>query len=775
MSTSGDGQVRETVRPKGSWFYRLGDFSYRRRWWVIGAWLLLFVAAVPLLGQLSARLSQGGFEVPGSQSDRVAKAFQTDFTGQFEIFDLLVMDSESLSAEDQEFRGAFEQVREALVAAPGVAAISDPYAEPERFISQDGHTLTAEVGLSGTQDEALRQADELNAAVAEASRGTGVRALLTGDAPFYAAFTETTEHDLQRAEQVALPISLLILILAFGSLVAAGLPIALALLSLAIAFGIISAVAATTTVSIFTQNIASMIGIGVGIDYSLFILTRFREELRPGRPETESVSTAIATSGKAVFVSALTVVVALSGILLVDIAAIRSMGLGAMIAVAMAGAAALTLLPALLALLGRRVDKLSIRRRRASGAGGGWWHRWAMAVMRRPWLALLGSFAIVALLAFPAAHLRLGSSGPDILPADAEPRIAAEITAEAFGEGQIAPVQVMVTDPRGLLGEGFEDLRVLTETIAQDPEVVRVLSIANLVPGATAEQAQAFVNSPLSSDLVDRLVAREGTRTLFSVVTRHGAQSDESDAFVKRLREKLSGILPSGVTADVGGSPGLNVDINSQMQSKIPPVVTLVLVLSFLLLLLFFRSLLLPLKAILMNAASVLAAYGLLVFVFQDGHFEGLLGFQSPGHIESFVPLFLFCILFGLSMDYEVFLLARIREEYQRTGDNTEAVGWGLEHTGRIITSAAAVMVTVFGAFAFASLIPIKTMGFGLAVAVLLDATLIRIVLVPSAMRLMGKWNWWLPGWLDRILPKVSVEGPGEPGPETEPRVRAGV
>jgi putative drug exporter of the RND superfamily len=299
------------------------------------------------------------------------------------------------------------------------------------------------------------------------------------------------------------------------------------------------------------------------------------------------------------------------------------------------------------------------------------------------------------------------------------------------------------------------------------------VSVAALVPEATLEQAKAFVNSPLSSEVVEPLVAREGTRTLLSVVTRHGAQSEASDAFVQRLREELPRVLPPGVTADVGGSPGLNVDINTEMQSRIPPVVTLVLVLSFVLLLLFFRSLLLPLKAILMNAASVLAAYGLLVFVFQDGHFEGLLGFESPGHIESFIPLFLFCILFGLSMDYEVFLLARIREEYLRTGDNTEAVGWGLEHTGRIITSAAAVMVTVFGAFAFASLIPIKTMGFGLAVAVLLDATLIRVVLVPAAMRLMGKWNWWLPGWLDRILPKVSVEGAA--GPETERQVRAGV
>jgi putative drug exporter of the RND superfamily len=469
MSTSGDGQMREATRPKGSWFFRLGAFSYRRRWWVIAAWLVLFAASMPLLVKLAERLSQGGFEVPGSQSFRVAKAFENDFTGQFEIFDLLVMDSETQTAKAPQFRQAFEKVREALLQAPGVSAVSDPYATPERFISQDGKTLTAEVGLSSTQDEALRQADELNATVEDAARGTGARALLTGDAPFYAAFSETTTHDLERAERVALPISLLILILAFGSLVAAGLPIAMALLSLAIAFGVISLIAATTTVSIFTQNIASMIGIGVGIDYSLFILTRFREELRPGRPESEAVAAAIATSGKAVFVSALTVVVALSGILLVDIAAIRSMGFGAMIAVAMAGAAALTLLPALLALLGRRVDKLSIRRRRVAQAGGGWWHRWAMAVMHRPWRALLGSLAVVALLAFPAAHLRLGSSGPDILPADAGPRVAAEITAEAFGEGQIAPVQVVVTDPRGITGEGFADLHELTSTIAGDP------------------------------------------------------------------------------------------------------------------------------------------------------------------------------------------------------------------------------------------------------------------------------------------------------------------
>jgi len=338
--------------------------------------------------------------------------------------------------------------------------------------------------------------------------------------------------------------------------------------------------------------------------------------------------------------------------------------------------------------------------------------------------------------------------------------VALEIAGRAFGQGQVAPVQVMYRDPRGVTGAGFADLYRVAGAIPQDPEVARVDSIATLTRAATPEEAQAALASPQAAFFVQSHVAANGTESLLSVVTRHGAQSGESDDFVIRLRNKLPGLIPAGVTTSVGGDPGLDVDISHEMTSKLVPVVGLVLVLSFLVLLVFLRSLLLPLKAIIMNTASVLAAYGLMVFVFQDGHFTGLLSFTAAGHVDSFLPLFLFCILFGLSMDYEVFLLARIREEYLRTGDNTEAVGWGLEHTARIITSAAAIMVTVFGAFAFARMLPIKELGFGLAAAVLLDATIIRVVMVPATMRLMGKWNWWLPGWLDRMLPKVALEEP---------------
>jgi RND superfamily putative drug exporter len=750
-----------------SLFHRLGSFCVRRRKLVVLLWLAGLLGMLPLLARLTGNLSQGGFEVPGSQSDEVDRAIEEDFSGQFRLTDLLVMHSDTLVVDDPAFSETFASVRDALAGAPGVAAMADPYdpAARARFVSADGHTLTTVIGLSDDQDEALQHADELNELVAEASEGFQGQALLTGAPPFYASFSETTVEDLERAERIAFPITLLILILAFGSLVAAGMPLALALLSLAISFGVVSAIASITTVSIFTQNVMSMIGIGVGIDYSLFILNRHRESLRAGLPVPEAIAHAMATSGRAVFVSGLTVVVALSGTQLVNLAAFRSMGFGAMIAVAVAALAAMTLLPALLGFVGPKINALRLGRRQTD-AESRLWHRWATAIMRRPWPALVVSVLILGALALPALHLRLGSSGPSILPPDAGPRVAAEITAEAFGEGQVAPVQVVVTDPRGVTGEGFPDLYATVARIAGDPEVVRVDSIASVIPGAPVDEAQGFLSSPEAGPIVGPLVADGNTRTLVSVITRHGAQSEESDDYVLRLRELLAGIMPQGATAAVGGDPGLNVDINHEMQSKLVPVVGLVLVLSFLVLLVFLRSVLLPLKAIVMNTLSVLAAYGLVVFIFQDGHFEGSMGFESTGIVDSFIPLFLFCILFGLSMDYEVFLLARIREEYLRTGDNTEAVGWGLEHTARIITSAAAIMVTVFGAFAFARLVPIKEMGFGLAAAVFLDATLIRIVLVPATMRLMGSWNWWLPEWLDRLLPKVSLEGEAEEAPE---------
>ncbi len=734
--------------------YRVGLFAFRRRWLVIALWIVAFVAAGPALGKLNDRLSQGGFEVPGSESNRVHQTIEAQFQGQFDITDLVVITTDR-TAQDPAVRAAVAKIRAAVTTGPGVAAVGDPYASPQQSISADQKVITMVVGLTDDQDEALRHNEEMESLVTGAAKGSPVRALLTGAPPFYKAFQDTTIHDLERAEKIALPITLVILLVAFGTFVAAGVPLVLALLALAVSFGVISLLATQVLVSSFAQNIASMIGIGVGIDYTLFVLTRYREEFRRGLSRSEAVAQAMATSGKAVLVSALTVVVALAGTLLVRIAAFQSMGFSSMIAVFVAGAAALTLLPALLGVIGKRIDAFRVRPQR-SGEVSGLWHRWAMIVMRRPWFALISIGVLLLIIASPVRNLELGSSGPSILPPDAGPRVAAEIVGKAFGEGQVAPAQVLLTHQAGVRSrEGFTAVQTLAQQIAKDPEVARVDSIASLTPpGTPAEIALQALDSPQAAPFVSRLISKDGKNTLLAAVTKHGPQSAEAQAFVERLRAAI----PPGTNAIVGGDAGLNTDINHEVSSKLIPVVGMVMLLSFLVLMLFFRSVLLPLKAILMNLAAVLATYGALTYVFQYGHFEDLLGFKSGGHIEAFLPLFLFCILFGLSMDYEVFLLARVREEYLKTHDNTEAVGWGLEHTAGIITSAALIMVTVFGAFVAASLVPIKAMGFGLATAVFLDASLIRIVLVPATMRLMGDWNWWIPGWLDRVLPTIDVE-----------------
>jgi putative drug exporter of the RND superfamily len=738
-------------------FYRLGQFAYRRRVWVLLAWLVIFFAASAPLGKLNDRLSQGGFEVPGSQSFKFAQIEKKEFRGRAEFSDLLVLRSKTLVATDPAFRAAWEKVKAALSKAPGIGTIVDPYSVPPRnSISPDGHVVIAIAGLTDDQSEALKHSPDVEKAVTDAAKGTGVEVLLSGDAPFYKAFSDTTTHDLSRAEKIALPITLVILVFAFGSIVAAGVPLSLALISLAISFGVISVIAASTTVSVFAENTASMVGIGVGIDYSLFVLTRFREQLRADRAVSQSVGEAMASSGKAVFVSAMTVVVALAGTQLVNVAAFKSMGFSAMIAVALAGAAALTLLPAILGMLGKRVNKWAIKRKRATE--GAVWHRWAMIVMRRPWAFLGVSLLIVGLLAVPVFGMKMGSSGPGILPADAKPRIAVEAISNSFGAGVGAPAGIMVTTPKGALGAGFDDVYKIAAKLRTYAEIKEVRSIATFQAGADPNLARAIASSPQARPFLGRFVSTDGNRTIIEAVTKHGPQSDQADVLIEQLRKDLPPLTPVGGQILVGGQPGLNSDILNEMANKLVQVVGLVMLLSFFVLLLFFRSILLPLKAILMNTASVLATYGVLVFVFQHGHGESLLGFKSDGIIDAFLPLFLFCILFGLSMDYEVFMLARIREEYLRTHDNTEAVGWGLEHTARIITSAALIMVTVFGAFAFASLVPIKAMGFGLACAVFLDATIIRVIMVPATMRLMGDWNWWIPRWLDRILPKVALE-----------------
>jgi RND superfamily putative drug exporter len=477
------------------------------------------------------------------------------------------------------------------------------------------------------------------------------------------------------------------------------------------------------------------------------------------------VPRALASAGRAVALSGATVIVALAGMFLVDIQAVRSMAVGAMLAVALVVLAALTLLPAVLALLGGRVDRLHLPRlgRTRPGAGG-FWHHWAVTIMRRPWTFLLASLVILAVLTAPVASIRLGQSGAASLPGGEEPRVALERLTAAFGAGVVGPIEIVVDTPGGATAPAnLERIGRLTELLRADPAVAQVASLATLPPAALAAgvdrmdprlrvAAAGLANWERGADL-----AR------VRVISRDRPESRAAEDLVERVRERYLPAAGLAGRARVGGATALDVDMTAELSRRLPLVVVAVLALSFLLLASAFRSLLLPLKAVAMNLLSVGATLGLLVAVFQWGWGQHLLGFTSEGHLDQLTPLFLFCILFGLSMDYEVFLLSRVREEYQRTGSNELGVARGLEATARTITAAALIMVTVFGAFGAGRLVTLKQVGLGLAAAVFIDASVVRVVLVPAAMKLMGHWNWWLPAWLDRWLPRVEPE-PSEPG-----------
>ncbi len=759
---------RRTDRSVGT-FTRIGVFSVRHRRAVVVGWLAVAIVMGAFARGLEGRLGQGGFDVPGSDSNRVATLLASRFEGQSTATALVVVQSSSLAVTSPPFRATLAGIVRRVSATPGVAGVQSLLSTAgPTFVSPDRHTTYLVAALRGSQNRQL-----LTAARVQANAARGVPAAFrvdTGGGPaFYNRLTDISKADLTRAETVSFPVTLAVLLIAFSSLVAAGIPVLLALLSLIVTLGALYFLAGVLGMSVYVTNTASIIGIGVGIDYALFVVTRFREELRRGREVPDAVVASIATSGRAVALSGTTVALALAGMFLIDMEAFRSMAIGSMAVVAVAVIAALTLLPAVLSYVGPAVDRLAIplvtARPRADGRG--MWHRWAMGIMRRPWTFALASLTVLVLLAAPLLSIRLGQSGPRILPPAEGPRVATQELAAAFGPGVTGPVEILVRTPGDAASPaGLAAVQRLVERLRADPQAARIEALTTLVPRATLATYQAlYAHGPAAVPPALRPAAasladwNHGARiSLVVVQTRSAPESAPAEAFVKRLRADEVPAAGLAGRALVGGTTAFDVDLENDVAHHLPIVVGSVLALSFLLLVSAFRSLFLPLKAIVMNMLSVGAAYGIIVAVFQWGWLSHLLRFTPDGTIEVFVPLFLFSMLFGLSMDYEVFLMSRIREEWVRTGDNELAVARGLEGSGRTITSAALVMVTVFAAFASSRLIIFKELGLGLAVAVAVDATIVRTVLVPAVMKLMGRWNWWMPRWLDRALPSIGLE-----------------
>jgi RND superfamily putative drug exporter len=726
--------------PRGA-FAAVGRACTSRRWWVIGAWLALFVGLGIFAPRLSDELTPGGFEIAGSTSELARTTILERFSDDFPTTLTAVMVPRNGRVEPGALRAATERVRASWLADPLVGRVGPP------VVGREGNAVFLVAGIRAGLDAALKESDRLiGAAKSEATPGVAV--LVTGGPAVFDDFDRVNEEDLRRSELIQIPIVLLILVLVLGSLIAAGIPIITTVTALVVTLGTLYFVAHGADLSIYVQNIVPLVGIGVGIDYSLFLVKRFGEELNAGRSLPGAIEMTMHTSGRAIFFSGLTVTVALAGMFAVGVPIFTGFAIGSIAVVVVAMATALTLVPAVLAALGARVLHFDVARRLRTGSRSQpgartWWSRWADAVMRRPWRYLLGSSVILLALAVPALWLDLGSSGATALPRDAPSIVAADRIARDLGRGALAPLRIVV--------DGGDR--------PPDPAAVAALREAILPDPAVAAAA-----APRASD--------DGNAVLIEVLPRAGEDDPRAQDLVGRIEDRIVPTVGALGTAHVfiGGAASQNRDFNETVARNLPRVIAIVMALTFLVLVVLFRSVLLPLKAVVMTLLSALAAYGVLVMVFQWGWGDSLLGFEHLGHVTAWVPPFLFSILFGLSMDYEVFLLTRVREHYDRYGDDRAAVAWGLSHTGGIITAAAAIMIVVFLSFLLNRLIPIKESSLGLAVAVFLDATIVRVVLVPAFMRIAGRWNWWLPGWLDRLLPAVHHEGGTRTAGEGSPR-----
>ncbi|MEP7158250.1 MAG: MMPL family transporter [Chloroflexota bacterium] len=750
-------------------FHRLGAFCARRRYAVVAAWVVLLLLALPFAPQLPGALRSGGFTLNDLEASKARIALEGLAVPPSAMV-ILLQSTTDARAGDPEFELAAYR---ALARVPDAVHVSGllPHTLSPRQVSADRRTVYEIVALDLSPDDSPQALKPVEDAI---TPQLGLRILLAGGPAFYGDIQILSEHDLQRSEFISLPLAALALLLVFGSVVAAGVPIVVGGSAVLIALGGLFFVASVTPLSIFVLNLATLLGLGLGVDYALLLTSRFREELRErggSRDQTQindAVAATVGTAGRAVFFSGLTVLLGLIGLVLFEFMVLRSVGIAGAAVVFLAVAAALTLLPAGLAILGPRIDAMPVRFRRSrtprpENDGSGAWARLANRVMDRPILHFTGALMILLLLGTPFLHVRFNAPDATILPPNVPSRQAYDLLVKEFGEGEFAPLIVAVktdgpvTDPVNV-GRLYDYSRAL----AADPRVSRVDGMVNVDPRLSRAQYQLIYGAP--GGPADRFVSgvlaqtTKGDLAAFTVFTAFGPNRAEAQQLVADMRNPKSALAPpNGVSVLVGGGAAEVRDVVSRIAADFPRTAAFILVSTYLVLFVLLRSVVLPAKAIIVNALSLTASFGALVWIFQDGNLSALLGFQPLGFVETTLPVILFCVLFGLSMDYEVFLLSRMKEVYDKTGDNREAVARGMERSGRIVTSAALVVVLVAGSFAFADIVLIKALGLGVAIAVALDATLVRALLVPSTMRLLGNVNWWMPERLRRIMPPLAA------------------
>ncbi len=843
-------------------FARLGPLAYRYRWPILSFWAVVLVTATLFAPKLGGQLKGGGFEGSGRDSE-LAKDLMVEEFGLPRATLVIVFEGDNLSAKGEEYRRAEDEALEPLRNMEDIRSVTT-YADTkdESFLSEDGSKTYALVGFDVSVAETQSLVDEVRRKV----RSDELTTYVTGPSAVYLDITNASAEDIRRAEKYAFPLALVILVIAFGTLVAAGIPVLIGGVSVLAALAALYFLAGVYDMSVYVLSIATMLGLGLGIDYALLAVSRFREELE-NYPIAEAVSRTVATAGRSIFFSGLAVLIGLSGLLFFPFMFIRSIGVAGVVVVFVSVCAALTLLPAVLGVLGHKVNALAVRRNRGP-VGAGFWGRSAEAVMRHPVLVILIVGAVLSALLYPVTHMKIGIPEASVLPDEYESRAGDDILKQDFDYASLSPMQIVASVPEGpLSAEGMEDIKRLGDSIRETDGVQSVESIytigetaareyaasvaearkeaeaeargrtealveerynqlvqeqvqqgveeqtsqlvdeqGTLPPGAEGEirsrvesevrsrleesgareQIRSEVESELQQQVDEQVpnlpegISADGEITAEGVANYlklpEARQSEElqdakdelvagyytllrsvteASPYVGAARETVGDVRsiepPEGVRFFVGGLSAGQKDFISSVYSKAPYAAAFVLGVTYLVLLYTFRSVFIPLKAVVVNILSLTASFGALVFVFQDGNLSEVLNFAPLGFVDATLPILIFCTIFGVSMDYEVFLLSRIREAYENGDSNTASVAKGLASTAGIITSAAAIIVIVTGAFAFSSVIITKAVGLGLAVAVFVDATIIRVLLVPATMRVLGDWNWW-PGGRKRTF-----------------------
>ncbi|WP_406813120.1 MMPL family transporter [Mycobacterium sp. M23085] len=716
---------------------RLSRSLRKYRWLVFTGWLLALVPAVYLAMTQSGNLTGGGFDVAGSQSLAVHDQLEDLYHDQGGS-SLALVAAPRPDASYQDMNDAVAQLRQIASGIPGTTEIPNPAQRPPQ--PDRPYVLSVRLDSRNTSDVAkqLRTKVGIKGDQPGQTANGRVRLYVIGQGALSAAAAANTKHDIAAAEKWNLPVILIVLLAVFGSLAAAAIPLALGICTVVVTMGLVYLLSAYTTMSVFVTSTVSMFGIALAVDYSLFILMRFREELRTGRQPREAVDAAMATSGLAVVLSGMTVIASLTGIYVINTPALKSMATGAILAVAVAMLTSTTLTPAALATFGRAAAKRSgflHWSRRPESTQSRFWNRWIGWVMRRPWMSALAASLVLLAMAAPAASMVLGNSLLRQFDSSHEIRAGVGAAAQALGPGALGPIRVLINFPDGGAAspEHSHIVGAIRQRMSQAPNIVSVSP-----PQFAEDNGSALLSAVLSVDPED-MKARET---------------------VGWMRAQLPKVAEAGTArVDVGGPTALIKDFDDQVSATEPLVLAIVAAIAFVMLLVSVHSVFLALKGVLMTLLSVAAAYGSLVMVFQWGWLKDL-GFAQISSIDSTVPPLVLAMTFGLSMDYEIFLLTRIRERFLHSGNTRDAVAYGVSTSARTITSAALIMIAVFVGFAFAGMPLVAEIGVACAVAIAVDATVVRLVMVPALMAMFAQWNWWLPAWLSRVLPSVDFDRP---------------